>query len=331
MSDRKNGRGFAANPVDIEKLREHHEQLQKELEASLKSNDTEDRVDSILYGAFSMTLANFFIRHGISANKITLLSLLFGVLGSFFFYPQNVGLNLLGILIEYFAVVLDCTDGPVARLTNTSSQIGRFLDGAVDITNFVAIYLALAFRMTHETIPFTNINWSWWIFPVLIASGYCHGLQARMADFYRTLHLHLLDRKSNGCFNSSEQIKKELSESKDTPFFNRLYLTFYYNYTRAQERMSPNVVRLLKAIEADGSGRSEKATEAYLAESRKYVQLTNVLTFNLRAYVLYLLVLLKLHPWFVPFNIIVLGCIMFYMIAKYEKIAASIYDEYYAE
>ena len=330
MSDRKNGRGIAANPIDIEKIKEHHEQLQKDLEASQKSDDTEDRVDSILYGPFSMTLAHFFIKHGISANKVTLLSLFFGVLGSFFFYPQNVGLNLVGIIIEYFAVVLDCTDGPVARLTNTGSQLGRFLDGAVDITNFAAIYIVLACRMMHETIPFTNINWSWWIFLILLANGYCHGLHARMADFYRTLHLHLLDRKSNGCFNSSEQIKKELSESKNTPFFNRLYLTVYYNYTKAQEKMSPNVVSLLEAIEAEDSDRSRKATEAYLAESRKYVQLTNVLTYNLRAYALYILILFKLHPWFIPFNIIVLGAIMFYMIAKYEKIAESIYDEYYA-
>ena len=330
MSDRKNGRGIAANPIDIEKIKEHHEQLQKDLEASQKSDDTEDRVDSILYGPFSMTLAHFFIKHGISANKVTLLSLFFGVLGSFFFYPQNVGLNLVGIIIEYFAVVLDCTDGPVARLTNTGSQLGRFLDGAVDITNFAAIYIVLACRMMHETIPFTNINWSGWIFLILLANGYCHGLHARMADFYRTLHLHLLDRKSNGCFNSSEQIKKELSESKNTPFFNRLYLMVYYNYTKAQEKMSPNVVSLLEAIEAEDSDRSRKATEAYLAESRKYVQLTNVLTYNLRAYALYILILLKLHPWFIPFNIIVLGAIMFYMIAKYEKIAESIYDEYYA-
>ena len=329
MGDHKNGRGFAARTVDIEKLRERHEQLQKDLEASQKSNDTEDRVDTILYGPFSMALAHFFIKHGVSANKITLLSLFFGILGSFFFYPQNVGLNLLGILIEYFAVVLDCTDGPVARLTNSSSQMGRFLDGAVDITNFAAIYIVIAFRMTKETIPFTNTNWSWWIFPVLIVCGYCHGQHARMADYYRSLHLHLLDRKSNGCFNSSEQIKKELSESKDAPFYNKLYLRVYYSYTRAQEKMSPNVVRLLKAIEADDSEISEYAAEAYLAESRKYVQLTNVLTYNLRAYALDILVLLKLHAWFVPFNIIVLGGIMFYMIARYEKIAGDIYGEYF--
>ena len=93
--------------------------------------------------------------------------------------------------------------------------------------------------------------------------------------------------------------------------------------------MSPNVVRLLKAIEADDSEISEYAAEAYLAESRKYVQLTNVLTYNLRAYALDILVLLKLHAWFVPFNIIVLGGIMFYMIAKYEKIAGDIYGEYF--
>ena len=60
------------------------------------------------------------------------------------------------------------------------------------------------------------------------------------------------------------------------------------------------------------------------------MQLTNVLTFNLRAYVLYLLVLLKLHPFFFPFNIIILGGIMVFMVRKYEKISKEVYDEFFA-
>ena len=330
MTDHKNGRGMAADPIDLEKIREHHEQLQKDLETAQKSDDTEDRFDTIVYGPLSMSLAHVFIRRGISANKVTLLSLVFGVFGSIFFYSQNVLVNFLGIVIEFFAVVLDCADGQVARMTHTTSQLGRFLDGIVDTTNFFAIYVVIAIRMTNETIPFTAVKWGVIIWIVLLINGYFHGEEARMADYYRTIHLYFLDRSNTAHFTSSEKIKEELAAAKDSPFYNKLYLYSYYIYTRDQERMSPNMQKLLKAIEENGGTISDELSDAYTARSRKYVQLTNLLTFNLRAYVLYLLILLKLHPWFVPFNILILGGIALFMIAKYEKIAKEVYEQFFA-
>ena len=301
-----------------------HQQIVKDIEENQKSNDTEDRFDTIVYGPFSMTLAHFFIRCGISANTVTFLSLVFGLCGSVFFYSKNTWINFIGMVIEFIAVVLDCADGQVARMTNTSSQLGRFLDGTVDITNFFAIYFVLGLRMMNETVPFTGLKWSWAIFAVLIVNGYCHGQQARMADYYRGLHLNFLNQDNSANFTTSQKIKAEIAASKDTPFYNRLYLRVYYYYTRAQERMSPNVQKLLKAIDAKGGVIPKDLAAAFTERSRRYIQLTNTLTFNLRAYVLYLLILLKLHPWFIPFNIIVLGGLMFYMISRYEKIAKDL-------
>ena len=329
MSNIRNDHDTAAGSTELDKLKERHEQLQKDLESAQKSNDTEDKFDTVVYGTFSMLLAHFFIRHKISANKVTLLSLVFGVLGSFFFYPQHVLLNFVGILIEFFAVVLDCADGQVARMTHTSSQLGRFLDGTVDIINFFAVYFALGLRMANETIPFSAVKWGAYIWIVLVVSGYCHGEQARMADYYRSLHLSFLDFGNKANFTTSRSIRRELEESKDSPFYNKLYLSAYYIYTKAQEAMSPNVQKLLHAIEDNGGELSKELSDAYTSRSRKYVQLTNVLTFNLRAYVLYLLVLLKLHIWFFPFNMIVLGGIMIFMVRKYEKIAKEVYNEFF--
>ena len=316
--------------TEIEKIKDLQGQLRRDIEDYQKSNDTEDRFDIIAYGTFSMLLARFFIRHGISANTVTLLSLVVGVCGSVFFYTRNVWVNLAGVVIEYFAVVLDCADGQVARITHTSNQLGRFLDGLVDSVNFAAVYIVLILRMMNETVPFTNIRWSWGIIIVMAACGYCHGEQARMADYYRGLHLNFLDQGNVANFTSSKKIKAEIAESKGTPLYNRLYLRVYYFYTRAQERLAPNAQRLLKAIEENGGVITEELSRAYISRSRKYVQLTNVLTFNLRAYVLYLLILAKLHPWFIPFNIIVLGGLMFFMISRYEKISKEVYDEFFA-
>ena len=330
MKNDHNGRISVVDRADLEKLRDLHDQIEKDLETTKKSDDTEDRFETLVYGPFSMPLAHFFIRIGFSANTVTLLSLVFGVFGSFFFYPRNLGLNFIGVLIEFFAVLLDCADGQVARLTNTSSQLGRFLDGLVDSVNFAAVYIALGLRMMNATIPFTNARWSWIIWAVILISGYCHAEQARMADYFRSLHLHFLYQNNSAFFNTSQKIKKELSESRETPLYNRIYLAVYYLYTKAQEMMSPNTQRLLDAIEKSGGEISEELSDAFTSQSRRYVQLTNTLTFNLRAYVFYLLILLKLHPWFFPFNVIVLGGIMIFMVTRYERIAREVYREFFS-
>ena len=320
----------AANKADLEKLKDLHDQIEKDLETTKKSDDTEDRFETVVCGPLSMVLTHFFIRIGFSANTVTLLSLVFGVFGSFFFYSQSIIINFIGIVIEFFAVLLDCADGEVARLTNTSSQLGRFLDGLVDSVNFAAVYIALGLRMMNEAIPFTNVRWSWIIWVIIFISGYCHAEQARMADYFRSLHLHFLYHNNSAIFTTSGMIKKELSESRKTPLYNKIYLAVYYLYTKAQEMMSPNTQRLLNAIEENGGSISEKLSDAFISRSRKYVQLTNTLTFYLRAYVLYMLILLKLHPWFFPFNVIVLGGIMIFMVSRYEKIAKDVCQEFFS-
>ena len=310
-------------------IKELQEQIHSDMELSKKSDDTDDPVEKALYGTLSIICTRFFIRLGIKPNTVTVLSLLLGVCGSVFFYPQDLGLNFLGVVIEYFAVILDCCDGEIARLTHSSSQLGRFLDGLVDSLNFLAVYIVLALRMTNEMIPFTGRRWGILIWIIMTISGLLHADQARMADYYRTLHLNFVHRDSMSKFTSSENIKAELAESKDTPLYNRIYLSVYYLYTRAQELHSPAMHRLIKKMAEQEGALPGDLYETYRVKSRKYVQLTNVLTFNLRAYTLYLLVLLKLHPFFFPFNIIVLTAIELYMVARYEKIAREVYRQYF--
>ena len=317
--------------INLEKIKAIHARIQEDIETALKSNDTEDHMDTALYGTLSMICTHFFVRHGFSANTVTLLSLLFGVCGSVFFYAHNIFINLAGIIIEYFAVVLDCSDGQVARLTGTSSQLGRFLDGMVDSVNFIAIYFVLGLRMMREPIPFVHARWSFWIWLVLAVSGYCHAEQARMADYYRTLHLHFLNHDSLSRFTRTRNIKEEIAQSKSTPFYNRLYLRIYYMYTWAQEHMSPNMNKFLSALENNSDVIPVEISEVYLAKSRKYVQLTNVLTFNPRAYTLYILLLLRLHPFFFPVNIIIFGGMMIFMVTRYEKIAKEMYESAFTD
>ena len=314
---------------ELDKIKEFNDQLEEDISTAAKSHDTDAPLEVALFYRPAMILARFFVRHGQSPNTVTMLSLLCGVAGSFFFYPQNVYLNFIGILLELCALLFDCCDGQVARITNSSSQLGRFLDGMVDTVNFAAVYIVLALRMMHETIPFAGVKWGASIWLIIIINGYCHAEQARMADYYRGLHLAFLGHDNTANFTSSEKVKTELDESKDTPLYNRIYLFLYYQYTKAQERMTPKAQILLGAIRANGRDIPAGVSEEYISRSRKYIQLTNILTYTGRAYSLYLMILLKLHHFYPLLVVFVLGGIMIFMIRKYEGIAEDIYMRFY--
>ncbi len=302
----------------------------EEIKASRKSEDTDDTVDILVYGPFAIRLTHLFIKGGWSANAVTLLSLAFGLCGGILFYPQNRWVNLVGIVLVIFAAILDCCDGQIARLTHTSSQLGRVLDGAVDITNYLAIYIALGLRMMKETIPFTGTVWSFYIWIVILAAMFCHASQARMADYFRGLHLFFMKGGDRAYCARSKDLERELKDlKKGSPLYERIYRILYLIYTKDQERQTPRLQRLLQAIENNGGTVSQEATDVYVARSRKYIQLTNLLTYNIRTFALFILLIVSAHAFYFPFVIVVLELVKCFMVVKYEAIADDVYATHF--
>ena len=302
-------------------------EMKKQLYASRKSNDTESPFDRFVHDPVALVFSRIFIRLGIHPNVVTLMSMGFGVTGAAFFAVRDWRFNLIGVLLQVFAAVLDCCDGQVARLTGKTSRLGRVLDGAVDTVNFAAVYLALGIRMMGEPIPFTQTNWGFWIWPIiLLASAVCHAGQCRMADYYRIVHLQFLEPETAAGFPSAADLRAEAGTPDPArPRYETLFLRFYAAYTAQQERSSPRLQRLLNAIRSKGSLPLEVA-DAYLAESRKIIQTTNLLTYNLRAYTLYILLLLGWHVWFFPFLMIGLEGLKLFMVHRYEAIASNVWQ-----
>ncbi len=312
-----------------QRLEENIEQNIADLQSSRKSDDTDDYVDRYFHEPIALFLSRRFIKIGLTPNMITLLSMLAGVLGGMLFYPQDRIANLIGILLQITAAILDCSDGQVARMTDNKTKLGRVLDGTADGINFAAVYFALAFRLMNEAIPFTGgIPWRGWIWPlILFCGGVCHAGQARIADYYRMVHLFF--QKGNDLPLSSEIYEEYTASRKDASLLDRFWQHGYYNYTRMQERATPKLQALLGAIADNGGVIPYGADTAYTQESHKIIQLTNVLTFSLRAYLLYILVLTGLYIWYFPFVIIVMELIKRYMIRRYESIAETVRREYF--
>lgn len=86
-------------------------------------------------------LAKILIRLGVAANYVTLLGLVLALSSGFAYLYQSY---LIGSLLFFTALVLDSTDGRVARGTNTFSDFGAKLDAVADkIRSFFVAFLFL--------------------------------------------------------------------------------------------------------------------------------------------------------------------------------------------
>ena len=302
------------------------------IQAARKSGGVDDPLEVILYDPLAVRLSRGFIRIGFSANAVTLLSLFFGIGGSLFFYISNRWINLAGMALVIFSAILDCCDGQVARLTGTSSQLGRVLDGAADFLNYIAIYLVLGLRLMREPIPFTETSWSFYIWPLLLLTMLCHAGQARMADYYKGLHLFFLKGEDRSSLARSQDLQAELDAlPRKASAFERTYRQIYLNYTRQQEKATPKAQRLLKAMEASEADIRQGISKAYLLQSKDHIYLTNLLVYNIRTFALFAMLLLGTHAFYPLLVILLLEGVKLLMIRCYEAVADSVYTAFFPD
>jgi len=83
-------------------------------------------------------IAKFFLRHGVSADAITLIGTVGVVAGALIFFPR--GDLLIGVLFITAFVFSDLLDGTMARMSGTTSPWGAFLDSTLDRIGDAAIF-----------------------------------------------------------------------------------------------------------------------------------------------------------------------------------------------
>jgi phosphatidylglycerophosphate synthase len=79
-------------------------------------------------------IVNIFHMHRITANALTLLSLLVAILaGVFYYFSMGSSLVLfIALILVFLNALLDGADGLLARKTNSASKYGDFLDHVID-------------------------------------------------------------------------------------------------------------------------------------------------------------------------------------------------------
>ena len=87
----------------------------------------------------------------ISANAITLMALVLGLIAAGFYVSNSEMALVWGALFLYGKLFLDNVDGGLARLRGEESRLGRFLDSSSDFTVSVLVYGAITYRLAQES------------------------------------------------------------------------------------------------------------------------------------------------------------------------------------
>lgn len=296
--------------------------------ATLKSSDTEETFDLMFYRPMGFLWALGARRLGVTPNAITIASIFLGLGAGVLIYFNNFWLNLLGVFLLVWANTFDSADGQLARMTHQYSRIGRILDGVSGDIWFAAIYIAICLRENVTSDFFSAHHWVIWVMAVV--TGLCHAVQAAMADYYRQFHLYFLKGEEGSELDTASKLRaRYVAMSWKTQPFAKLTLAFYINYTAGQEKRTPAMQNLRRAIaERFGGSMPWRLRESFRAASRPLMKYTNILSFNTRSFALIAAVLIFQMPWlYFAFELTVLNVLLVYMMWRHEKICSRFTKE----
>lgn len=91
----------------------------------------------IFYRRVAFSVAAFAANRKISANTVSYFSAVIGIIACLCFLPANHGVHILGAVLINVWLILDCTDGNLARSVK-SQPFGEFVDG---ISSYILVGL----------------------------------------------------------------------------------------------------------------------------------------------------------------------------------------------
>ena len=226
------------------KEREPQQYKKVTLKDTLKSLETEEWFDLIFYRKIGYAWALLFRKLHITPNAVTIASIFIGASAGVLFYYDNIYLSLLGMFLLVWANSYDSADGQLARMTGQYSRLGRILDGACGDIWFVIIYISLLLRLV-ITDDFLFLQ----AFVLAAVAGYCHILQAQIADCYRTLHLFFVNGRAKSELEEVETLKAENAKlTWRTDWLKKIVMFFYINHTKSQQQFSPQMRKMRHKI-----------------------------------------------------------------------------------
>lgn len=208
--------------------------LFQEYKSSLKKIEVEEFFDLYFYRPLAFLLVKAIYSTSITPNQLTVISMVFGVIGGFFYSVGTSQANLYAALFILSYNVVDCSDGQLARLKKNGTAVGRILDGIADYVVSVAAYFGIAFGFANSS----SNPLLWWI--ITAAAGFSNALQSGLLDFYRTRYLDYVLQRVSVLNDGIKSFEEEFARLKNVRgrYFDKIVIWIYLWYSRVQLKLT---------------------------------------------------------------------------------------------
>lgn len=211
--------------------------LSSEFKQSLKTVDSEEIIDLIIFRPISFVLVKLIYSTNITPNQISIVALMFGVLTGILY---GYGTHLAFILASasfFICNTLDCMDGQLARLKKNGTKIGRVIDGFIDYITSISVFIGIGIALTSIT---GDAIYSWLL---TVAAGISKALQNMFFDHYRNMYLEYVYHKTSSLDEEIEEYSEEMERLKNLAghHVEKLLISLYLAYSNFQKNSTNHV------------------------------------------------------------------------------------------
>lgn len=245
--------------------------MKPQSDLSHKGQAVEEWVDLHFFRPIGIRIARALVPTGVSADQVTLWSLVIGLVAGHLFAYQDRWTNLIGVALFIVSDIFDSADGQLARLRGSSTRLGRALDGASDSLRFINLYFHLIYRLIHTGY--------WWpgAFLLVAAAGLAHTYQSAAVDFVRNAFLSI------GIGNRGElDLPEDLDQHPPSTLLERFGARVYRDYVLRQSQLFPRSVKLIRLLRRGGGSVPEEFRAEYRARQSVVLPLCAWLGQNIR-------------------------------------------------
>lgn len=248
-----------------------------------KAFEIEELVDIYFYRRAGYVVARGARVLGLSPNAVSILAGVVGALGGALVSRPRWALAGVGLLVLHG--VIDSADGQLARMTGTTSELGRVLDGLAGYATHIALYLGLITRMAPTCGWHAAIGWA-------SVAGLCTAIHAQLYDYHRTAYAGFAIRG---------RVPSELL----TPMVSGVLGPLVRGYASMQRALlgTHRVVEQRIASEARDGAVTDGDRRLYRACFYRAVRGWNLLGDNVRRFAIATCVLAGHPQWFIGFTL----------------------------
>jgi len=198
---------------------------------SVKSPDTEEKLDLYFYRPIGFLIAKVAKALKITPDQLTVTGAILGIAAApFFYFNQSDTSLIIAASLLILAGIFDSSDGQLARMGGgKGSKFGLVLDGVCDSIVFGACYIGSTLAAQSQ--------WGWPIWLVAVPAGFFHSFQSSALDYYNREYLVFGYGKLDSDYwnPSDEEARNEVNEANG---FDKILLKSRLTWIWQQNKLS---------------------------------------------------------------------------------------------